>query len=332
MKERAQLEAMKRELQAAGYKVTIDARALDVGFQDLDLDLDLLAEWPEDVPRAPDRPRKLIVEVANRTRPGEKDGDLGRFERRILDDAEAVQRFEKITRAIEAFDEREVDFEIRFFDVSADQHAARVLGAREVRTIGGLAELLRTLNEHLTRAETLPADVRALVVAQAWTRLLRVIAHLHPGTGRRELPDADLRTIQKDLYDHKAMSLKPATYRRLHIDVLAIAEGGAGKAERLLELAPHVQELVAWAVRTYDIELHQARSARAELIEALRALSERTPRTAAAQRTGLAQISQLRQAYAFTDWIEALAEMLQSPDRPLPEDVAQEVVKRVIEP
>ena len=92
---------------------------------------------------------------------------------------------------------------------------------------------------------------RALVVTRLWSNWLRIVGYLHPGRERRELKTADLRTIQKDLFDQQLISLPPARYRAIHESLLAAFEGGDFEAQDLLALEPEVRRLLNWAAERY---------------------------------------------------------------------------------
>ena len=131
MNEAAQLKAMAAELTAAGYTVGTDIRGelLEVGdgaFPGMDgITLDLVAELssPDDLDA--ERPRLLVIEVANRRRRGSSLPASGQSLLQYVEDDESVSRFMSISASLARIPEAVL--QIRFFDVSADQAAARQL-------------------------------------------------------------------------------------------------------------------------------------------------------------------------------------------------------------
>jgi hypothetical protein len=125
----------------------------------------------------------------------------------------------------------------------------------------------------------LKAEVRATVLALVWSRALRLVAWRHPGRRRKELKFADLRTIQKDLYDYKILTLPPARYRKSHRAIMAIVEGGTFSCEAVLALEGELLALWRWASDHLDLQpVRPARSSVADLFEQLlREVRERGP-------------------------------------------------------
>ncbi len=57
-------------------------------------------------------------------------------------------------------------------------------------------------------------------------RWLRILGMRFPAKGRKQLVDADIRTIQKDLFDAGIVKLPPADYFFSHQSIVALSEGG----------------------------------------------------------------------------------------------------------
>ena len=254
MNEGAQLKAMAAELTAAGYQVRTDApgETLQLGGEASSgihgLVLDIVAELPGRDVAFEDRPHLLVIEVANRRRlvPG-RSGE-GRLQPLWMEEEEAVRRFEVISDGLAGVPEAEL--QIRFFDVSADQAEARRLKGplrNKEAMLGRVAEARRLLTRSAGRDEL----SRALVVGRLWSRWLRTVSHLHPGRERRELKDADLRTIQKDLFDQRVIDISPRAYRPAHQSLLAAFEGGDFEPRSLLDLEPELRRLLDWASARY---------------------------------------------------------------------------------
>ena len=250
MNEEAQLKAMASELIASGYDVRQDVSGdtLKMGASKLSgpfgITLDLVAELFNPKNGEPDRPRLLIVEVANRRRRNSDASPKGRPLPRYVEDDEAVRRFELISEAVAALDH--VALEIRFFDVSADQAAARKL-RNPLRSKAAMFNRIDEARGLLARSAGRDELSRALVVTRLWSHWVRIAGNLHPGREHREMKSADLRTIQKDLFDQKIIQLAPGRYCTIHQSVLAAFEGGDLEPQHLLELEPDVRVLLDWA-------------------------------------------------------------------------------------
>lgn len=260
MKEEAQLKAMAAELTAQGFYVQTDVPGTELGLGDDagqsigQLQLDIVAKSYRRPDDAPDTPKILIIEVANRTRRAPQTGAQKiRTLPRFVDDEEAMLRFDLLSSALTG--RPEIDLEIRFFDVSADQANARALpgGVGEKRLSTCLVHDQRLLARS-TRFDEVP---RALIVARLWARWVRLAGNLNPGRARRELKFADLRTIQKDLFDQKVVILTPSRYRIIHNAVLAIVEGGDIEPKLLLELEPDLRTLMRWAAGRFGVEYQE---------------------------------------------------------------------------
>lgn len=271
MNEDTQLKAMAAELTAAGYKVRTDVVGdqLDTGAARLarleGIRLDIVAELVR--PDEPDdeNPDLLVIEIANRRRPAEDRILAGRRPlSRYVEDEEALKRFEKISAVLA--DVPGAEFQIRFFDVSADQAAARQLeGPLKSKD----AMLVRLTEDRSTLVRSAGRDdlSRALVVTRLWSSWLRIVGNLHPGRERRELKNADLRTIEKDLFDQQVIDLQPGRYAAIHRSVLATFEGGDLDVRDLLELKPHVWRLLEWASERYGAPKPKAEPGRDSLID-----------------------------------------------------------------
>lgn len=255
MNEEAQLKAMTAELTAAGYKVRTDVLGdqLEVGAARLarleGIRLDIVAHLVRSDEQVDERPELLVIEVANRRRPaGGRPYKDRRPLPRFVEDEDALVRFEMISGALAGVPRAE--FQIRFFDVSADQAAARQLKG-PLKTKDAMLGRLTEDRSMLVRSAGRDDLSRALVVTRLWSSWLRIVGNLHPGRERRELKNADLRTIEKDLFDQQIIDLKPGRYATIHHSVLATFEGGDVDLQHLLELQPHVWRLLDWASDRY---------------------------------------------------------------------------------
>jgi hypothetical protein len=221
MNEDAQIQAMMAELEAEGYAVRRDVPASEFGGKETSLILDLVAS------PMMGRGRTLVVEIANRCRrPGADD----LFPDAELSEEVALGRFELISKLVRS-SKSSADFQIRFFDVSADQANARTLIGTSVfnpeSVLSAYEELASALADMAVGEKS-----RILLIAHSWARWLRMTAYRWPAA-RREMPDSDLRKIQKDLFDAKIVSTSPADYHRTHRSVLAAIEGGDVEWDRL---------------------------------------------------------------------------------------------------
>jgi hypothetical protein len=256
MNEETQLKAMVAELTAAGYKVLTDVRGELVGTEAAPrltrlegIKLDIVAELTQPDKQDGHQLRLLIVEIANRRRPPEPRLRTARALPRYVEDDEALKRFEIISAGLA--DVPHADLQIRFFDVSADQASARQLkGPLKAKDV----MLKRLLEDQSTLVRSAGRDdlSRALLITRLWSNWLRIVGNLHPGRERRELKSADLRTIQKDLYDQKIIDLTPGRYATIHRSLLASFEGGDVEVHDLLELQPQVRRLLDWAADRYE--------------------------------------------------------------------------------
>jgi hypothetical protein len=257
MNEETQLKAMAAELTAAGYKVRTDVVGdqLDTGAARLarleGIRLDIVAELVR--PDGPDdeNPDLLVIEIANRRRPAEDRIPAGRRAMpRYVEDEEALKRFEMISEALA--DVPRAEFQIRFLDVSADQATARQLKG-PLKSKDAMLKRLTEDRSALVRSAGRDDLSRALVVARLWSSWLRIVGKLHPGSERRELKDADLRTIQKDLFDQQIIDLRPGRYAVIHRSLMAVVEGGDVDLRDLTELQPQVWRLLDWATDRYGV-------------------------------------------------------------------------------
>jgi hypothetical protein len=255
MNEAAQLDAMAAELVAAGYEVSRDVPGGQLG---LDLSaqsplhkitLDLVARLRDTSSEAGERPHLVIVEVANRTRLVQRDGGAA-ARRTFVEEDEAVSRFRSISEGVAQHPA--VVFQIRFFDVSADQFAARRM-RKGFRAKQSIIERVQESQRLLARSAARDHLSRALVVARLWAHWLRIAGNLHPGRDHQEFRVADLRTIQKDLFDQQVLQMSPSRYGTLHRSLLAASEGGDFEPRDLLLLEPHVRALLKWAAARYDV-------------------------------------------------------------------------------
>lgn len=274
MNESTQLKAMAAELTAAGYKVRTDVvgdqpEIVDARLAGLEgIRLDIVAEHARPDEQGDEHPDLLVIEIANRRRPAE--GRVragGRPLPRYVEDEEALKRFEMISAALS--DVPRAEFQIRFFDVSADQAAARQI-KRPLKAKDAM--LVRILEDRSMLVRSAGRDdlSRALVVTRLWSSWLRIAGNLHPGRDRRELKNADLRTIEKDLYDQQIIDLRPGRYASIHQSVLAAFEGGDLDVQNLLALQPHVRQLLDWASERYGAPKPEAEPGRDSLIFRIR--------------------------------------------------------------
>lgn len=284
MNEQAQIDAMKAELVADGYKVDQDvvgdrlslggAATVHLG----GLLLDLIGELEPRQEPGPDRPRMLVIEIANRTRPvfNPRTARPGR-DRLPLEDEKAIERFKVISSALA--ESEQIGFQIRFLDVSADQAAARHLMTTKVKDKMAMAELLASHNRMIVSSQHRSPLLRSLLIARLWAQWLRIASHLYPGREHQELKTADLRTLQKELYDQRIIEMPPFAYRRVHRNLLAIAEGGDVEFEALLKLEPDVRRLIKWAALRYGVADEKLSEPEPKSIfgDILREVKERAP-------------------------------------------------------
>ncbi|WP_062098344.1 hypothetical protein [Caulobacter sp. CCH5-E12] len=274
MNEQAQIEAIKAELTARGYQVQQDADlalVLETEAPRQDLLLDLVGVRP--IPAtSPGRAAVLIIEIANRSRPSRPRARS--LLRPPLEDDEAVERFTAISQAVA--DRDDIEFQIRFLDVSVDQAKAREVKLGKATSKAAIAASLLDDQAVLGALATWPKPIQPAVLARLWARWLRLIAYLHPGRARRELKTADLRTLHKELYDQQVLDLPPGAYRQIHREVLATAEGGDVSLDLLNRLVPALRQLFGWARAYYGLpvltpEQRQEASLFTELAEAVEA-------------------------------------------------------------
>lgn len=260
MNEDAQLEMIARELRAAGWVVQRDVAAEEFGFV-ADLTLDFVAKPGE---RDPEDQRLdfLIIEVPNRRRIWRTEGFKDHWA--VADESEALRRIEVISDAISPESPRieaafagadrpvreAVAFQVRFLDVSVDQAQARQITQISLTDKGIRAELdlTRVALKDMGGAR---GRERALVTAFLWCRWLRILGYRYPGRRHSELKLADLRTIQKDLFDAGILRMTPRDYFQTHLAILAVFEGGDADWTRLQELSAELEQLLAWAAKRF---------------------------------------------------------------------------------
>ncbi|OYD80153.1 hypothetical protein CHT98_32700 (plasmid) [Azospirillum brasilense] len=73
-----------------------------------------------------------------------------------------------------------------------------------------------------------------------------MFAYRYPAT-KGVLKQADLRTIQSDLYAKQVLLTHPRNYRPTHRSLMAIMEGGDVDWSRVRQLKPELERLVAQA-------------------------------------------------------------------------------------
>lgn len=253
MNEETQIQAIEAELRAAGYKVARDRDIAELGLAEANIGhlwIDLYGELLADRPTTAARPRRLIVEIANRRRGSQQGGQ--RPSRALLDDEAAEWRFKMLSSAIAGLDDAEL--QVRFLDVSADQASARKLTTTKVGRREEVADQLQKDWAMLGAARRWPMMVQGLLVARLWSHWLRILAYQYPGKGRRELQPADLRVLVKELYDQNVLSLQPRQYASIHRQILAITEGGDVDPASLDFLRPHLEELLQLAFARFADE------------------------------------------------------------------------------
>jgi hypothetical protein len=253
MNETDQLKAMAAELVAAGYDVSRDVLGRELKLELTEqsplynIRLDLVGEFKVKSDETIERRHIVIIEVANRTRLADQDGNWTPSQK-FVDEDTAISRFKLISEGLA--EHPTVDFQIRFFDVSADQSAARHK-KKVFKVKRHIMERVREDRWLLARSAGRDELSRALVIARLWAHWLRIVGNLHPGREHRELREADLRTIQKDLFDQSLLKISPYRYGILHGSLLSVSEGGDLDPRKLLELEPEVRELLDWATARY---------------------------------------------------------------------------------
>lgn len=258
MTERDQLDAMVLEYTARGLSVETD---VPVDRTELSIEgvsrLDVVA-WSNGDKAGPP---VLIVEIANRTRRLPRKKPEWRSE--VSTDEQArLARFERISRALQETSGSSpggastTSFVIRFFDVSAEQSRTRQVKAINVRSAEAIAKELARTRATLEVAKALEMEeLRALAFGREWSRWLRLLARRFPAR-RRALPEADLRTIQKELYDRQIMpDLAPYAYQRMHDALLAVGEGGDVSWECLVKLETHIDRLLVWIEKAMLVDI-----------------------------------------------------------------------------
>lgn len=248
MNEDTQIDAMKAELKAAGYEpsANVPAHSLDIP---TDITLDLVGKWSGKAERN-GRPALLIVEIANRQRrhavPSRVRGIRQSINgKAVALEAEARARFEAISSAVAELDPDYVGFQIRFLDVSADQAVARGLHGTKVRRSADMLEEIENTLAFLTDYKPESADhLQTTYLAHLWTRWLRIMANRWPGLRSREMRFADVRAVQKDLFDNDVLKTTPADYHRINRSVLALAEGGDVEWDQIAKLVDDLKGVV----------------------------------------------------------------------------------------
>lgn len=248
MNEKTQLEAMKAELKAAGYEPSTDvpAQSFDIP---TDITLDLVGKWSAKAERN-GRPALLIIEIANRQRRPVVASQVKGIRQRIDSqavalEAEARARFKAISTAVAELDPNYVGFQIRFLDVSADQAVARGLQGTKVRRSADMLEEVDNTLAFLSAFKPESADhLQTTYLAHLWTRWLRIMANRWPGLRSREMRFADVRAVQKDLFDNDVIKTSPVVYHRINRSVLALAEGGDVEWDQLAKLVDDLKDIV----------------------------------------------------------------------------------------
>ncbi len=162
MNEHQQLEAIERELEANGWQVFRASQAVEFGLPEGLPLLDFFARRTH--PDAGEQ--RLIVEIANRTRYAKEGSGRGRRKRVLADEDQALERISKISDGLRSSQSKDIQFQIRFLDVSAEQADARKLRDLRVRDNNVLAgELVAALKDLDDRE---PGMERALLTAFLW--------------------------------------------------------------------------------------------------------------------------------------------------------------------
>lgn len=248
MNEETQIDAMKAELKAAGYELSSNVAARSINVP-IDISLDLVGKWSGQAERN-GRPTVLIVEVANRQRrhavPSRVKGIRQSIDgKAVALEVEARARFEAISSAVAELDPDYVGFQIRFLDVSADQAVARGLHGTKVRRSADMLEEIENTIAFLTEYKPESADhLQTTYLAHLWTRWLRIMANRWPGLRSKEMLFADVRAIQKDLFDNNVIETTPADYHRINRSVLALAEGGDVEWDQIAKLVDDLKSVV----------------------------------------------------------------------------------------
>jgi hypothetical protein len=262
VKESAQLEAIKAELVADGYQVEFNVEGSRLAEEGVDglkgVTLDIVARLPAAKSKRLNLPQIWVVEIANRERRKTVSSGRRPLGRRQLDDEEAVARFEKISAALASYPK--IGFQIRFLDVSADQAAARQLTSTKVRDKSAMAALVERDRLLLSSLNNRPLPLQLAVTTRLWAHWLRIIAHINPGTARTELQYADLRTLQKDLFDEGILEMSPASYGLVHLQMMAIVEGGDVEPKTLLDVQTELQKLLLWSAKHYGVTVPDLRA------------------------------------------------------------------------
>ncbi|WP_430387994.1 hypothetical protein [Blastomonas fulva] len=248
MNEETQIDAMMAELKAAGYEpiANVPAHSLDIPS---DITLDLVGKWSGKTERN-GRPALLIVEIANRLRrqafPSRASGIRRRISgRAVALEAEARARFEAISDAVAKLDPEDVEFQIRFLDVSAEQAFARSLHGTKVRRSVDMLEEIEGTLAFLGAYKPESADhLQTTFLAHLWTRWLRIMANRWPGSRSSQMKFADVRAVQKDLFDNDVIKTAPADYFRINRSILALAEGGDVEWDQIAKLVNDLKDIV----------------------------------------------------------------------------------------
>lgn len=232
MNEALQLRAIAAELHADGWKVVTDVPVEAHGIPAA-LQLDILAERPEGLAEArsaadaSEAPQRLIIEVPNRRRVWFTERATGpdAIHWAAADEVEAMRRLDLLMEALSGDEHAGTALQVRFFDSSVDQAQARQLTGTPLHDAGLRAEIELTRRSLIDAAASEGRELALLTVFH-WCRWLRILGHRFPGRGRVEMKLADLRTIQKDLFDAGILEMSPATYFDIHQSVFALQEGG----------------------------------------------------------------------------------------------------------
>ncbi len=260
MNEEIQIRAIVLELIAAGWKVRRDVDPRSVGLPEQMPVIDVFGTRSDPAKDELDGTERLIVEIPNRSRlqkASEKQSstlgdaqtgtpDVSTYSA-SADEETALKRLEAISDAIDHSEQIDVAFQVRFLDVSVDQAQSRRIGPRILehhvrRELGYTIPLLeQSMDWH--------GPNRTLLLAFNWARWLRIMGHWYPGRRRQELPLADARTIQKDLYDSGVIETPPEDYFETHQSLMALVEGGDANWSRLEAIEHDFRRLVAHVLK-----------------------------------------------------------------------------------
>ncbi|CBS87184.1 hypothetical protein [Azospirillum lipoferum] len=187
------------------------------------------------------RPHLLIVEIANRDRVGWPSPDTELYNKKAGD------RFEDLQRIVLENNDVFSDIEIRFLDGSADRFRARKMKGATARNWNALEAEIEIALSQIESLNKSDPGIQDAVLGRIWARWLRILSYRFPGWRRKEMKEADLSTIQSDLYAHNIISLTPKDYKIINQNLMAIAEGGDVDWNQIRKLSSEMQKILAFA-------------------------------------------------------------------------------------